>query len=406
MSESLPEESEQRARSAGRESRDVIVLQLGEREILLVGTAHVSQESADLARDLIETESPDCVCVELDERRFQALASEQRFDALDVREVLRRNQLSTLIVNLVLASYQKQLGGQLGVQPGAELLAAARAAEALGARVELCDRDVRITLRRAWGSLSLWRKLQLLAAMLASLFDAPEMSEDDLRELRQQDVVTKMMDELGTEFPSLKRVLIDERDLYLAEKIRTAGGRRLIAVLGAGHLAGVRRTLANDEAVDVAALDELPPPSNLVKLVGWGVPVVIIGAIALIGARQGAAEAMDNALFWVLANGVPAMIGAAIALAHPITVAGAFVAAPITSLTPVIGAGYVAAFAQAYLRPPLVRELHTVMGDIRTPRAWWSNRLLRIFLVFFLTNLGSAIGTFVGGAEILSNLRR
>src|SRR5690606_2517366 len=157
---------------------------------------------------------PDCVCIELDERRFEALSSEQRFDSLDVREVLRRKQLSTLIVNLVLASYQKQLGGQLGVQPGAELLAAARAAEAQGARVELCDRDVRTTLRRAWGSLSLWRKFQLLGAMLASLFDSPEMSEEALRELRQQDVVTKLMDELGVEFPSLKRVLIDERDLY------------------------------------------------------------------------------------------------------------------------------------------------------------------------------------------------
>jgi pheromone shutdown protein TraB len=156
----------------------------------------------------------------------------------------------------------------------------------------------------------------------------------------------------------------------------------------------------------LAELDELPPSSKVVKWVGWGVPAVILGAIAAIGIRQGAGEAMDNALFWVLANGLPAMLGAAIALAHPLTVAGAFVAAPITSLTPVIGAGYVAAFAQTYLRPPIVSELHSVMADIRVPRMWWSNRLLRIFLVFFLTNLGSSIGTFVGGAEILSNLGR
>lgn len=404
MSDPRPDEAPLTA--AGRQSRDVVAVQLGEREILLVGTAHVSRESADLAHELIATENPDCVCIELDQRRFEALASEQRFDSLDVREVLRRNQLSTLIVNLVLASYQKQLGGQLGVQPGAELLAAARAAEASGAQVALCDRDVRTTLRRAWGSLSLWSKFQLVGAMLASLFDAPQVSEEDLRELRQQDIVTKLMDELGVEFPSLKRVLIDERDLYLAEMIRRASGRRLIAVLGAGHLPGVRRTLESGAPVDLDALDELPPPSLAVKVVGWGVPIVIIGAIALIGARQGAAEAMDNALFWVLANGFPAMIGSAIALAHPVTVAGAFFAAPITSLTPVIGAGYVAAFAQAYLRPPLVRELQSVMSDMRVPHKWWSNRLLRIFLVFFLTNLGSAIGTFVGGAEILSNLRR
>ncbi len=394
------------AARGGRESSDVIVVRLGEREILLVGTAHVSRESADLARELIASEKPDCVCVELDDRRYQALRSEQKFESLDLREVLRRKQLSTLIFNLVLASYQKQLGGHLGVQPGAELLAATREADEQGARVELCDRDVRITLRRAWGSLSLWRKFQLIGAMLASLFDSPEMSEEELRELRQQDVVTKLMDELGTEFPSLKRVLIDERDLYLAEKIRNAGGLRLIAVLGAGHLQGVRRTLENNESVDLPALDELPPASSLVKWIGWGVPAVVLGAIAAIGVREGLAEAIDNARYWIFANGLPAMLGSAISFGHPATLATAFIAAPITSLTPVIGAGYVAAFVQTYLRPPLVRELHSVMTDMRTPRMWWSNRLLRIFLVFFLTNLGSTIGTFVGGAEILSNLRR
>jgi pheromone shutdown-related protein TraB len=391
---------------AARDSSDVVLVRVGDREIFLVGTAHVSRESADLARQLIESEEPDCVCVELDERRYEALRSEQKFESLDLREVLRRKQLSTLIFNLVLASYQKQLGGQLGVQPGAELLAAARAAEAQGARVELCDRDVRATLRRAWGSLSLWQKFQLIGAMLASLFDSPEMSEEDLRELRQQDVVTKLMDELGVEFPSLKRVLIDERDLYLAEKIRVAGGRRVVAVLGAGHLPGVKRTLEGGEPVDLETLDELPPPSAVVRWIGWGVPVVILGAIALIGVREGFSEAWDNARYWILANGLPAMLGSAIAFGHPVTLAGAFIAAPITSLTPVIGAGYVAAFVQTYLRPPLVRELHSVMTDMRSARMWWSNRLLRIFLVFFLTNLGSTIGTFVGGAEILANLRR
>ncbi len=403
---SEPDSETQPAPTAPRDSSDVIVVQRGDREFLLIGTAHVSRESADLARQVIESENPDVVCVELDERRYAALRSEQKFESLDVREVLRRKQLSTLIFNLILASYQKQLGGKLGVQPGAELIAAARAAEEHGARVELCDRDVRTTLRRAWGSLSLWRKLQLIGAMFASLFDSPEMSEEELRELRQQDVVTKLMDELGEEFPSLKRVLIDERDLYLAEMIRRVDGRHVVAVLGAGHLPGVSRTLNNDESVDLAALDEMPPSSGAVKLVGWGIPVVILGAIAAIGVRQGAGEAVDNAVFWVLANGLPAMLGAAIALAHPLTVLGAFVAAPLTSLTPVIGAGYVAAFAQTYLRPPLVSELHDVMSDMRIPRKWWSNRLLRIFLVFFLTNLGSSIGTFVGGAEILSNLSR
>ncbi|HER19873.1 MAG TPA: TraB family protein, partial [Chromatiales bacterium] len=272
---------------SARDSSDVVVVRSGEREFLLVGTAHVSRESADLARQVIASEDPDAVCVELDERRYEALRSEQKFESLDVREVLRRKQLSTLIFNLILASYQRQLGMQLGVQPGAELLAAARVAEEHGAPVVLCDRDVRATLRRAWSSLTLWRKFQLIGAMLASLFDSPEISEEDLRELRQQDVLTKLMDEIGEEFPSLKRVLIDERDLYLAEKIRSTSGRRIVAVLGAGHLQGVRRTLESGEKVDIAALDELPPSSAVLKWVGWGVPAVILGAIAAIGVRQG-----------------------------------------------------------------------------------------------------------------------
>lgn len=392
------------AAHAPRDSRDVAIVQWGDREFLLVGTAHVSQESADLARQMIVSENPDAVCIELDERRYAALRSEQKFESLDLREVLRRKQLSTLIFNLILASYQRQLGLQLGVQPGAELLAAARVAEEHGAPVVLCDRDVRTTLKRAWSSLSLWRKLQLISAMLASLLEKPEISEEELRELRQQDVVTKLMDELGAEFPSLKRVLIDERDLYLAEKIRRSDGRRVVAVMGAGHVPGVRRTLESGASVDLPALDEVPETSAISRWLNWGVPAAIIAATAVIGIRQGADEALDNALFWILATGVPAMIGSAAALAHPLTIVSAFLAAPITTLHPLIAAGYVTAIVQTYLRPPFVSELHDVMTDVRIPSKWWSNRLLRIFLVFFLTNLGGSLGFLVGAAEIFSNL--
>ncbi len=387
-----------------RDSADVKVVDLDGREVLLVGTAHVSRESADLAEQLIAEERPDRVCVELDERRYEALRQEENFESLDLREVLRRKQLAALMFNLILASYQKQLGGRLGVQPGAELLAAARAAEAIGIPVSLSDRDVRITLRRAWGALSLWHKAQLFGAMIASLFESPDLSEEDLRELRQSDVVTHLLDELGQAFPDLKTALIDERDLYLAEKIRAAPGRRVVAVLGAGHLQGVQRVLRENESGDLEPLEEVPPVSPLVKAVGWSIPAVIVGAIVTIGLRQGAVAAGENIAVWFLVNGVLAMAGAVIALAHPATIATAFLSAPITSLTPVIGVGYVAAFAQTYVRPPLVRELRSVMTDMRQVGKWWSNRLLRIFLVFLLTTWGSIAGTFIGGTEILSNL--
>ena len=386
------------------QSPDVVRVELDGREFLLIGTAHVSRESADLAHRAIGEERPDCVCVELDARRYDALQQEEKFESLDLREVLRRKQLSALIFNLILASYQKQLGGRLGVQPGAELLAAAKAAEALGIPVALSDRDVRVTLRRAWGALSLWRKAQLFGALIVSLFETPELSEEDLRELRQSDVITHLLDELGESFPALKRVLIDERDLYLAEKIRGVVGQRVVAVLGAGHLKGVEQALLRGDSIDLGPLEEVPPVSPWAKIVGWGIPAIIVGAIVLIGVQQGIAEAGENVMVWFLANGLLAMFGAIVALAHPLTIATAFLTAPLTSLTPVIGVGYLAAFAQTYVRPPLVREVRGVMSDMRQASKWWSNRLLRIFLVFFLTTWGSIAGTFIGGTEILSNL--
>jgi pheromone shutdown-related protein TraB len=385
-------------------SSDVSRVVVDGREFIVVGTAHISRESADLVREVIESERPDAVCIELDADRYRALSERDRFESLDLKQVIRNKQLSTLILNLILASYQKQLGVQLGVMPGTELLEAAHAAEQLGLPISLCDRDVRITLRRAWASLTLWRKALLLGEFIEVLFERPELNEDDLRELRQQDVVSKVMQELGQAFPSLKKVLIDERDSFLAEKVRETPGQRLVAVVGAGHVEGIRKALLDGSPVDLEGLSEIPPVSPLWKVFGWSIPALIIGSIVFIGWQQGAAAAGENALFWFLVTGVPSLIGAILALAHPLTALTAFVAAPFTTLSPVIGAGHVAAFAQTYFRPPLVRELRSVSADLASPRQWWRNRLLRIFLVFLLTTLGASFGTFVGGAKIVSNL--
>jgi pheromone shutdown-related protein TraB len=383
---------------------DLEVVRSGEREFLLVGTAHVSRESADLVRRVIERERPDVVCIELDAQRYAALSQKRRWQALDLRQVIRSRQLAALIANLLLASYQKRLGGALGVAPGTELLEAADVAEELGIPVALCDRDVRVTLRRAWGALSFFQKVRLFSTFLAGAFEPPELDEEELRRLRQQDVLSELMEELGRAMPGLKRVLIDERDAYLAERIRGSQGRRVVAVVGAGHVAGMRRALLDATRVDLAALDEVEPVSPLWKWMGWGIPATILGALAWIGWSKGVQVAGDNLLYWVLANGIPSSIGAAIALAHPLTVAAAFFVAPVTSLTPVVGAGYVLAFVQAWVQPPRVHEFESVADDAASPRAWWSSRLLRILLVFLLTTLGSLFGTYVGGVEILSNL--
>jgi pheromone shutdown-related protein TraB len=383
---------------------DVHMLQVGGKLIYLVGTAHVSQDSIDLVQQVIANEKPDCVCVELDDKRYQALSGRKRWESLDLKEIIRKKQLSTLMVNLILASYQKKLGMQLGVMPGSELLQAAREAEKLSIPVSLCDRDVRVTLRRAWHETSFLKKGYLLATLIISLFDTTEITEEKLEELKSKDVLSELMSELGEAMPVLKRVLIDERDIYLAEKIKMSAGNKLVAVVGAGHVEGIKKRIREDHSGDLEEISKFPPVSSGVKVIGWAIPLLIIGALLGIGIQKGGSAAGANLLYWILANGIPSAIGALLAWAHPLTIASAFAAAPVTSLTPVIGAGYVTAFVQVLVCPPVVREFETVAEDMATVTGWWRNKLLRVFLAFLLPGFGSMIGTWIGGVEIVSNL--
>lgn len=385
-------------------SSDVHTVVLGDRTFIIIGTAHISQESVHLVEQVIEQENPDCVCIELDDKRYQALTQKKKWEELDLKTIVKNKQLSTLLVQLLMGSYQKRLGGKLGVTPGAELLMAANTAKKHQIPISLCDRDVRITLRRAWKSTSFWKKGYLLTSLLASVFDKTEVSEEKLQELKQKDVLTELMDEMGSALPDLKRVLIDERDIYLNEKIKSSLGKRIVAVVGAGHVAGMKKAFTEDNKSQLEEITRIPPVSKTFKFIGWLIPALIIGSLIVIGGQKGAAVAGENLLFWIIANGVPCSIGALLALAHPATILSSFVAAPITSLTPVIGAGYVAAFVQVITCPPVVKEFQSAGDDISSIKGWWKNRLLRVFLVFLLTGLGSSIGTWVGGYEIFTNL--
>ena len=383
---------------------EVVCIPLPGKTILLVGTAHISRQSADLVTEVISRERPDTVCVELDEKRYAALAKRRAWENLDLKQVVRKRQLATLLVNLMLAAYQKKLGGQLGVMPGAELLAAAQTAEQLQIPVALCDRDVRVTLRRAWYATPFLKKGYLLASLASSLFDKTELDEEKLAEMRRHDVLSELINELGQALPHTKEVLIDERDIYMAERIKQAAGERIVAVVGAGHLEGIRRAIVHDNSGLLEEISAVPPVSRAWKLISWLLPALIMLALLLIGVRQGGAELTANALYWVIAHGIPSALGAVIALGHPATVASAFAAAPITSLSPLVGAGYVCAFIQIMVCPPVVREFEAAGQDIATVGGWWRNRLLRIFLVFLLTSLGSAVGTWLGGYRIFTSL--
>lgn len=383
---------------------DVVELSIKGKKYLLIGTAHISKESADLVRKVIEDEKPDVVCVELDEKRYQSLNNKKKWQELDLKSVIKEKQLSTLLINILLSSYQKKLGEKLGVNPGVELLEAANTAKENNIPIELCDRDVRVTLRRAWKSMSLWQKMKFLTAGLAGVFEKEELNEEKLKELRQKDMLNEMMSELGKAMPVLKKVLIDERDIYLSQKIKEAKGNKIVAVVGAGHLNGIIERMESNKDEDLAKYDVIPPVSPIWKGIGYAIPALIIGAIIYIGITKGSQAASDNAIYWILANGIPSALGSAIAWGHPLTILVSFIIAPFTSLTPLIGAGYVAAFVQLMLVPPKVKEFETVSTDVLKAKNWWKNRLLRILLVFLLASLGSALGTYVGLFQIIKNL--
>ena len=272
-----------------------------------------------MVRAVIEEERPDAVCVELDARRYEALSQQQKWESFDLKEVIRKKQLSTMLANVLLASYQKRLGDQLGVLPGTEMLEAINVAKKHDIPIFLCDRDVRVTMRRAWRSTPFFKKSMLVSSLILSVFDTKPVSEESLRDLKKQDVLSEMMQELGKEIPTLKTALIDERDHYLAEKTLQAEGKTLVSVVGAGHVEGIKAILQGERG-NLDGLDVIPPVSPVWKWVGWAIPAIIVGSIALIGYQKGAAAAGDNAIFWIVANGVPSGLGAVLAWAHPFTI--------------------------------------------------------------------------------------
>jgi pheromone shutdown-related protein TraB len=364
-----------------------------DKEVVLIGTAHVSKESVVLVEETIATECPDTVCVELCPSRYQSLKQKDRWQNTDIVKVIKEKKAFLLLSNLMLASFQKRLAKKLDIQPGQEMLQAITSAEAAGARIVVADRDIRTTLARAWRIMGFWNKIKLLFQLILSMGEVDEISEADVEKMKERDALEAILSEVGQSMPAIRHALIDERDLYLAEKIRTAPGRKIVAVVGAGHVPGI---MAHWEApIDLAALEVLPPKGRSAGLLKWLLPLGIV-ALLIYGFTRGGMEAgTDMVTWWVLANGVLAGIGAAIALAHPLTVVSSVVAAPLTSLNPMIAAGWVSGLVEAFSRKPRVRDFEQLADDIASFRGFWRNKVTRILLVVVFTNLGSAVGTFV-----------
>lgn len=384
------------------------VLELNNRKITLIGTAHVSAESISEVENVISDVKPDCVAIELDEKRYESITNPDKYRELDIIKVLKRKEGFLLLANIVMASFQKRMGKNAGVKPGEEMVAAINKAKELNIPTALVDRPIQITFRRAWKKTSAYGKTQLLSALLASGFSKDEISSEEIENLKQASEMDSMMKELSELMPAVKQVLIDERDQYLASHIWKAEGNNIVAVLGAGHLPGVeahlKKIAENQASTDTSEIASIPESSIFSKIMMWLIPALIVAVIAF-GFYIGGKDAGSKmALNWILWNGILAGFGALIAGGNPLTILVSFVGAPITSLCPFIGVGIVAGIVQAAICKPQVKDLETLSDDAGSIKGFYKNKILRILLVFLLSSVGSSIGTFAAGAGIVINL--
>ena len=384
-------------------------VQLGNTTVTLLGTAHISRSSAEQVAAELDSKAYQAVAVELCPSRFEALTNPDRLAQLDLMQVLRQGKASMVMANLAMAAYQQRLGEQLGIEPGAEMRMAVTQAEVHDLPVILIDREIGITLKRTARNLSWWRRAILFTGLIGSLVSREEVSEEDIEHLKEGDVLETTFAEFAHDRDDLYQPLIAERDRYMAAKLRQAAhehpGRPILAVVGAGHLNGIANHLEDteDPAATLSQLDAIPEKARWPKFIPWLIVALVMTGFYL-GFTRNPDLGWQLVRDWVVINGGLSALGALLAAAHPLTVVTAFVAAPITSLNPTIGAGMVTAAAELWLRKPRVADFANLRHDTTRLRGWWHNRVSRTLLVFLLSTLGSAAGTYIAGFLIYDRL--
>jgi len=364
-----------------------------DKEITLIGTAHVSRKSVEFVKKVIEEERPETVCIELCDSRYQVMTEKKKWQDTDIIKVLKEKKAFLLLSNLILSSFQKKIGRKLGVKPGEEIIKAIESAEAIGAGIYPADRDIKVTLSRAWRLMGLWTKIKLIFQIVVSFVGVGSIEEEDIEKMKNKDILEALLSEIGDVLPELRRILIDERDRYLAFKIKNAPGKKIVAVVGAGHVPGIQSSW--QKQVDINALNEIPPKSKVSGFFKWAIPVLVVGLVIFGFFNDGIGVSANMIKWWVLSNALFAGVGATAALANPITVLSAIVASPLTSLNPMIAAGWVAGMVEIFLEKPKVKDFEGLGEDILSLKGFWKNKITRILLVVVFTNIGSSLGTFV-----------
>ncbi len=373
-------------------------LQVGQKEIILIGTAHVSPKSVEEVKLLIENERPDSVSIELCQGRYSSIVNKDKWQNTDIVKIIKEKQTMLLMASLIMGSFQKRIAKSFEVAPGQEMIQAIESANEIGAQIVLADRDIQVTLKRLWENVGLKGKAQIIYELISSIFFSEEITEEELEEMKSQDMLDSALNSLSDSFPELKSVLIDERDKYLAQKIKNAPGDKVVAVLGAGHIPGIKEELFKEN--DLASLTSLKTGPKVSKVWLWALPLALL-AIVGFTLKSDLPSGINQIMVWFLWNGSLSALGATLALAHPLAILTAFLVAPISSLSPLLAAGWFSGLVEAWLRRPNVSDFEKIADDLDSIKGFWKNRVTRILLVVALSNLGSAIGTFVGGAHVI-----
>ncbi|QYZ66053.1 MAG: TraB family protein [Gammaproteobacteria bacterium (ex Lamellibrachia satsuma)] len=387
-----------------------IDIELDGSRITLLGTAHVSRASAEKVTELLKSGEYNAVAVELCPSRYNALLNPDALAKMDLFKVVREGRVPLVMASLALGAYQQRLADQFGIEPGAEQREAIRIAREANLPLLLIDREIGVTLKRVSRNLAWWKRFGLFAGLLATIVSKEEVDEAEIERLKEGDMLETTFAEFAEDRQDLYLPLIDERDRYMSarlrEEIEQAGHENLLVVIGAGHMQGIAGYLETEQDPPkkiIENLERIPKPSRWPKLIPWAIVALVMVGF-LIGFMRSPELGWQLVMDWVLINGGLSALGALLAAAHPITVITAFLAAPITSLNPTIGAGMVTAGMEIFLRKPTVADFGALRNDTTSLKGWWRNRVSRILLVFFLSTLGSAVGTYLAGFRIFERL--
>lgn len=397
-----------------KDQEPLIQIDINNSHITILGTAHVSKASAEKVKDLLSSGEYDAVAIELCPSRHHAIVNPDALAKMDLFQVLREKKASMVVASLALGAYQQRMAEQFGIEPGAEMRVAIECASEAKLPVLLIDREVGITLKRIYRNIPWWRRANLVAGLMTSVISREKVSEEDIERLKEGDILESTFSQFAEQAKDLFLPLVEERDQYMAarlqEEIVTGEHRHILAVVGAGHLQGIKTYLqqkplpSQEELLDtLASLDQVPLSRRWTKFFPWFIVALIIFGF-IIGFSRSPALGWQLVVDWVLINGGLAALGALIAAAHPLTIIGAFIAAPLTSLNPAIGAGIVTAAIEVYLRKPTVGDFSRLRTETTHFTGWWRNRVSRTLLVFLLSTFGSAIGTYVAGFRIFERL--